>query len=226
MFVSTTYQNALMTKYILVSLAAIIALTSLGCSSSATLGNIQPTNTYPNKLHLRAAVVLSPQLMNHAFQSSVSGSSCGAWTAKIDAGNAYLTAIRNGLESALERVVILGNTLPSEESSKMYDLTVNVDLANESSSIQASTGFFTTPINAQFQTSLNLTFSDNKGKQFYMYTANGTSFFTDNVGSCNGIADVLKMAAEKALRQATDYISQSTFSAEQLNSYAKTIAKQ
>lgn len=106
-----------------------------------------------------------------------------------------------------------------------YDVIVNVGLSNESASIQANSGFLTTNVNAQFQTSLTLNFADSKGKSFYMYTANGTSFASDNVFSCSNVADVLKQASEKGLKQAADFISQSTFSSEQLNQFAKQLGK-
>lgn len=204
-------------RYIIV--LALFALVAAGCTSTSSLTSVMPSATFPNRLPLRIRLNVPMDLQNHTVVSSVSGNSCGAYTAKVDAGHAYLGAIRTALEASVESVAIAGTAVAAADS--MFDAQVTVVLSGESAALQANSGFITTSVTAQFQTSLTLTFADRSGKSIYLYTANGSGFATDNILSCGGIAEVLRQAAEKGLRQVADYISQSTFSAQQLNVLVK-----
>jgi hypothetical protein len=208
---------------ILLAVALVLAASTLvvGCSSTATLSTIQTSNTYTNKLPLKAAVYVPPDLSNREIVISPSTTVCGAWKAKISSGNGYQTAIESGLSAALQTLDAV-KTFPSPEIGKSmgYDLLITVNLSNENSSVTASEGFLTNTINSQFQVSFSLTFADRNGQSLYSYTANGSGF--NNVsGGCEDIAQSAKRSMETALKQVADYISQSTYGSVQLSDYAK-----
>ena len=207
-------------RYVAWTLALGSALI-IGCSSTATLGKTQTSNTYVNKLPLKAAVYIPPDLSNREIVSSPTTMTCSAWKAKINSGNGYYTAIQSGLAAALKEVNVI-NTVPSPESAKGegYDLLITVNLSNENSAVTVNEGFLSNTINSQFQVSFSLTFTDRDGQSLYSYTANGSGF--NNVsGSCSDIADAAKGSMETALKQVADYISQSTYGSAQLNEYSK-----
>lgn len=202
-------------------LVPIVLFVLSGCSSSATLSKIQTSNTYTNRLPLKAAVHVPPDLSNREIEISPSTWTCSAWKAKINSGNGYRTAIESGLSAALQTVDAL-NTAPSPEIARDhgYDLLVTVNLSNENSAVTVSEGFFSSTINSQFQVSFSLSFADRDGQSLFSYTANGSGF--NNVsGDCSDMAESAKRSMETALRQVADYISQSTFGSVQLSEFAR-----
>ena len=202
---------------LVLSLSLILA----GCSSTAALSMIQTSNTYANKLPLKAAVYIPPELSNREVLTSPTTFVCSAWKAKVNSGNGYYTAIESGLSAALQTVDVI-KTAPTPELAKTggYNLLVSVALSNENSSVTVNEGFLTNTINSQFQVSFTLTFSDSLGRSLYSYTANGSGF--NNIsGDCSDIAKCAKAAMETALKQVADYIAQSTYGSAQLSDYAK-----
>jgi hypothetical protein len=210
-------------KHLLAALIAIliISVTVTGCSSTASLSKIQTSNTYANKLPLKAAVYIPSELSNREIVTSPTTMTCSAWKAKINSGNGYYTALESGLSAALQAVDVV-KTAPSPELAKTggYDLLINVNLSNENSAVTVNEGFLTNTINSQFQVSLSLSFADKDGHSLYSYTANGSGF--NNVsGGCSDIAESAKRSMETALKQVADYIAQSTYGSAQLSEYAK-----
>jgi len=202
-------------------LVLIFAMGLAGCSASATLNKIQTSNTYVNKLPLKAAVYIPPDLSNRVIQTRPTTMVCSAWKAEVNSGPGYYSSIQSGLSAALQSVDILKvNPTPEMAQSAGYDILITVNLQNENSGVTVSEGFFTNTINAQFQVSFGLSFADRRGQSLYSYTANGAGF--NNVsGSCSDIADAAKMSMEFALKQVADYIAQSTYGSAQLVEYSK-----
>jgi Tfp pilus assembly protein PilX len=197
------------------------AIIMIGCTSSATLSRTQTSNTYTNKLGLKAAVYLPPDFTDREIVVSPSTQTCSMWKAKINSGNGYYTAIESGLSAALQSVDVV-KIVPTPEMAKTgnYDLLVTVNLSNENASVSVNEGFLTNTLNSQFQVSFSLTFADKNGQSLYSYTANGSGF--NNVsGSCSDIAESAKKSMETALKQVADYVSQSTYGSAQLSEYAK-----
>ena len=210
-------------KILFLALAMLLAFAVIitGCTSSATLSKTQTSNTYTNKLALKAAVYLPPEFSDREIVVSPSTQTCGMWKAKINSGNGYYTAIESGLSAALQSVDVV-KIVPNPEmaATGKYDLLVTVNLANENATVAANEGFFSNTLNSQFQVSFNLTFADKGGQSLYSYTANGSGF--NNVsGSCSDIAESAKKSMETALKQVADYVSQSTYGSAQLAEYAK-----
>ncbi len=210
-------------KTILFAFATLLAFAVIttGCSSTATLSKTQTSNTYTNKLALKTAVYLPPELSNREIVVSPSTQTCSMWKAKINSGNGYYTAIESGLSAALQSVDVV-KVVPTPEMATTgnYDLLVTVNLSNENSSVTANEGFLTNTINSQFQVSFSLSFADKAGQSLYSYTANGSGF--NNVsGSCSDIAESAKRSMETALKQVADYVSQSTYGSAQIAEYAK-----
>jgi hypothetical protein len=210
-------------KILLVAFLIIVASACIitGCTSSATLSKTQTSNTYTNKLALKAAVYLPPEFSDREIVVSPSTQTCGMWKAKVNSGNGYYTAIESGFSAALQAVDIV-KTVPSPEmaATGKYDLLITVNLSNENASVTANEGFLSNTLNSQFQVSFSLTFADKDGQSLYSYTANGSGF--NNVsGSCSDIAESAKKSMETALKQVADYISQSTYGSAQLAEYAK-----
>lgn len=200
---------------------AIASFAISSCSSTATLSRTQTSNTYANKLALKAAVYIPPDLANREIVVSPSTQVCGLWKANVNSGNGYSSAIESGLSAALQAVDVV-KVVPSPELAApgTYDLLITVNLANENSSVTATESFFSTTINSQFQVSFSLSFADSTGQSLYSYTANGSGF--NNVsGGCSDIAESAKRSMETALRQVADYISQSTYGSAQLAEYAR-----
>jgi hypothetical protein len=205
----------------LVLTVAICAIVFSSCSSTATLNRTQTSNTYANKLPLRAAAYIPPDLTNRKIVVSPSTQVCSMWKAEITSGDGYYSALESGLSAALQSVDII-KVAPSPEIARTgrYDLLITANLANENSSVTATESFLTNTLNSQFQVSFTLTFADSAGQSLYSYTANGSGF--NNVsGSCSDIAASAKISMETALRQVADYISQSTYGSAQLSEYAK-----
>lgn len=198
-----------------------LSMMVMGCSSTAELSTIQTSNTYANKLPLKAAVYIPSELTNREVLTSPTTFTCNAWKAKVNSGNGYYTAIQSGLSSALQTVDII-NTTPTPQLAETggYDLLISVALSNENSTVTVTEGFLTSTINSQFQVSFTLTFADSQGRSLYSYTANGSGF--NNIsGDCSDIAKSAKMSMESALKQVADYIAQSTYSSARLSEYAK-----
>lgn len=182
-----------------------------GCSTTATVGTIQTSNTYANKIPLKAVVYIPDELQNRIVIADPSTTLCSAWKAELTAGQAYRSAVENGLAAALESVQVV-NVPPTPETAQQQnaDLLVTVALSNENANITVNEKFLSSAINTQFQASMLLTIADRNGQNLYTYTANGAGFGNQS-GSCSDIAPALKTSMETAMKQIADNIVQSTF---------------
>lgn len=205
-----------------VVLSVFVAGFVASCSTTATVGTIQTSNTYANKISLKALVYIPDELQNRVVVADPSTSLCSAWKAELTAGQAYRSAVENGLTAALASVQVV-NVPPTPEMAQQQqaDLLVTVALSNENANITVNEKFLSNAINTQFQTSLLLTFADRNGQNLYTYTANGSGFGNQS-GSCNDIAPALKSSMETAMKQIADNIAQSTFGSAQIKEYEKT----
>ena len=202
-----------MRTYHLFILTGIVASTLIGCSTAATLNRTQTSNTYPNKLKAKALVYVSPSLQSKVLIASPTTNECAAWKAEITAGQGHVSAIESGLSAAIESIEMV-TVPPTPEAARERNahMMITVNQANENANITVNSGFMSNTINSQFQTSLIVSFADAHGQSLYSYTANGTGF--NNVsGTCNDIAESLRLSMESALKQIADYIAQSTYGA-------------
>jgi hypothetical protein len=199
----------------------IIAILYYGCSASATLSNIQTSNTYANKLKLKVGLFIPPEIKDRMTTVGTSTNVCSMWKAQVSSGNGYNTAIQSGLSSCVEDLVLSNSPIsPESAKSEGYDLYVIPQIVNENASVSVQESFLTNTINSQFQTSVNLKFFDSNGETIFTYTANGSGF-NNGSGSCSDIADIMKLSMETSLRQIADNISQSFYGSAQINDFAK-----
>ena len=202
-----------------VALMVCLAGGVAGCSTTATVGTIQTSNTYANKIPLKALVYIPDELQNRMVVADPSTTLCSAWKAELTAGQAYRSAVENGLAAALESVQVV-NVPPTPETAQQQnaDLLVIVALSNENANITVNEKFLSSAINTQFQASILLTIADRNGQNLYTYTANGAGFGNQS-GSCSDIAPALKTSMETAMKQIADNIAQSTFGSAQIKEY-------
>jgi hypothetical protein len=203
----------------------VLGVAAVGCSSTATLNRTQTSNTYPNKLKLKALVYVSPDLRNKKIVTTPSTTECGAWRAEIEAGQGFVSAVESGLSAALQSIETVEEpATPETARARGADIIVTVSQSNENANLTVNSGFMSNTINAQFQTSLILAFADKDGQSLYSYTANGSGF--NNVsGSCNDVAEPLRLSMETALKQIADYIAQSTFGAAQMREFEQASSR-
>lgn len=206
-----------------------VVLAFYGCSSVATVNQIQTSTTYPNKLKIKALVYVPDDITNKIVPVRSSTDVCNMYNGEVNVGSAYFSAIESGLKSSLE-VVEFVKSQPTPELIKMrgFDIGVSVNLQNENFSLTPSQvlGFFGNSIrqNAQYQVSFGLTFFDDSGSLIYSMTANGSSFDTKDLG-CSKIAEMMAGTIEKGLKQLADNISQLCYGNSDLKEYAKTRKK-
>ena len=207
-------------KYSLISILLVFAISYSGCTSTASLLKTQTTNVYVDKVDTKVALYIHPDFYDRVFTAK-SNSHCWLWKAEVSMSNAYVSAIQSGIESAFKDVVLL-KTIPTPDymNSNNIKLAIVANLSNEGGDVTYEDGFFSGDLKSNFQTSINLSFSDKNGRAFYTFTANGASFNSLS-GSCGDMADCLKKSMEIALRQASDYIAQSCYSASQIRDAIK-----
>ena len=215
----TEKEKSTMNRMAQVALLLCLAGGVAGCSTTATVGTIQTSNTYANKIPLKAVVYIPDELQNRIVIADPSTTLCSAWKAELTAGQAYRSAVENGLAAALESVQVV-NVPPTPETAQQQnaDLLVTVALSNENANITVNEKFLSSAINTQFQASMLLTIADRNGQNLYTYTANGAGFGNQS-GSCSDIAPALKTSMETAMKQIADNIAQSTFGSAQIKEY-------
>lgn len=205
--------------------SCVLILSLTGCMSNATLGTVQTSNTYTNKIQLKALVYIPGDIQNRTLSCSPSTYMCSAWKAVVVAGPGYKSAILSGLSAALESVQVV-KTVPTPEMARQQkaDLLVTVVLGNENANITVNEGFWTSSINTQFQASVTVNFMNNEGQSLYNYTANGSGF-GNRSGDCGNIAPALKTSMEDAMKQIADYIAQSTFGSSLIRDHEKAVLR-
>ena len=199
-----------------------IILVFEGCSSTAFLHKQQTTVTYSDRLPGRIGLYIPDNIKNNLLECSSSGSSCGAYSFNIELGSTLSEAIRSGVETACNEVVIL-DAMPNSSTLKSSQLKFAIvpRLTNANGDVSFSTGFFKTPVKGTFQASITFSLMDANGKTFYSFSSNGSGFENASVGSCSGAADVVGKAAETAIQQIADNIAQTLNSSKQIQDAVK-----
>jgi|AntRauTorckE6833_2_1112554.scaffolds.fasta_scaffold05360_3 hypothetical protein len=202
------------TYFLIISFSFSIA----ACSSTAKLSSesIHTSTKFQNKLPLKTAVYIPNELTNKKIKVTAA-SECNVWwkDPKVSIGNSYITAINNGLSSAIQSVNILKS--PPSETANMdkYDLLIAVEMLDENASISHNTGAFKTSLNSQFEVSFTLTFKKD-GQTLYSSTVNGSAFNKLREG-CSKMAESIKNSIGSALVQLTNNIAQTTHNSSQLS---------
>lgn len=209
-----------MKKNIIISIITLLFISILyGCSASASLGGIQTSNNYANKLALDVGLYVPSEIKDRMTTVGTSTFVCSAWKAQIESGSGFNTALISGISSCVENLDVSNSPInPEMAKRKGYDLYVLPQIVNENASVSVQESFLSNTINSKYQVSMNIKVFDVNGNTVYTYTANGSGF-NNGSGSCSDIADIMKLSMETSLRQVADNISQSLYGAAQINNF-------
>ncbi|GEM_PF-6111912 len=194
-----------MRKLFLLGLAVIFT----ACSHTVNLRHTQTTVTYSDRLSGRTAIYISPNIADRILEVASIGDPCGGHHYKMDLGHSLATAIRTGVETACQDVVVLSRR-PSPLEMKAEDIHILLIpiLTSADADLTFHPIIFSNPAcKATFQAGVTTQVIDANGKTFFSFTSSGIGL-SNTTADCDQAADVLARATETALQQIADNIAQ------------------